>query len=255
MPDAHKPLIRDGRVERPILEPPANAADEAAVVAATGGALPDDLRALHAVHDGTFAPWLPAGMSMAPYATTPTRWRSFPDLGDDDGAEPGIGIAIVQIPPRPFLAPVLEKYGQRADVERRFRERLAKLLGGDSADHDDGSEGADRFLPEADVAFVGTRHGHVLLGRDRNQHGCWVVADNTLARIVGQRGRCEARVDHEPQAPSHGQRLGMKERIFRPRGPIPEPERSRSHVWGARAPAPNYDKLRWGVCTVPLAAH
>jgi len=105
MPDAHKPLIRDGRVERPILEPPANAADEAAVVAATGGALPDDLRALHAVHDGTFAPWLPAGMSMAPYATTPTRWRSFPDLGDDDGAEPGIGIAIVQIPPRPFLLP------------------------------------------------------------------------------------------------------------------------------------------------------
>lgn len=131
MPDAYKPLIRDGRVERPILEPPANAADEAAVVAATGGALPDDLRALHAVHDGTFAPRLPSGMSMAPYATTPTRWRSFPDLGDDDGAEPGIGIAIVQIPPRPFLAPVLEKYGQRADVERWFLERVAKLLNRD----------------------------------------------------------------------------------------------------------------------------
>ena len=46
-----------------MLEPPANAADEAAVVAATGLALPDDLRALHAVHDGTFAPRLPAGMS------------------------------------------------------------------------------------------------------------------------------------------------------------------------------------------------
>jgi len=44
-----------------MLEPPANAADEAAVVAATGLALPDDLRALHAVHDGTFAPRLPAG--------------------------------------------------------------------------------------------------------------------------------------------------------------------------------------------------
>jgi len=27
-------------------------------------------------------------MSTAPYETTPTRWRSFPDLGDDDGAEP-----------------------------------------------------------------------------------------------------------------------------------------------------------------------
>ena len=92
MPDAYKPLIRDGRVERPILEPPANAADEAAVVAATGGALPDDLRALHAVHDGTFAPRLPSGMSMAPYATTPTRWRSCPDLGDDDGARRGPGL-------------------------------------------------------------------------------------------------------------------------------------------------------------------
>jgi len=44
---------------------------------------------------------------------------------------PGIGIAIVQIPPRPFLAPVLEKFGRREDVERRFRERVAKLLGGD----------------------------------------------------------------------------------------------------------------------------
>ena len=44
---------------------------------------------------------------------------------------PGLGIAIVQIPPRPFLAPVLEKFGRREHVERRFHERLAKRLGGD----------------------------------------------------------------------------------------------------------------------------
>ena len=44
---------------------------------------------------------------------------------------PGIGIAIVQIPPRPFLAPVLERFGRRGDGERRLRERLAQLLGGD----------------------------------------------------------------------------------------------------------------------------
>ena len=41
------------------------------------------------------------------------------------------GIAIVQIPPRPFLAPVFEKYAQPEQISRRFLERVAANLGGD----------------------------------------------------------------------------------------------------------------------------
>jgi hypothetical protein len=51
---------------------------------------------------------------------------------DAPGAgQPSTGLAIVQIPPRPFLAPVFEKYARPEDVSRRFLERVAKLLGGD----------------------------------------------------------------------------------------------------------------------------
>ncbi len=43
----------------------------------------------------------------------------------------GTGIAIVQIPPRPFFAPVFEQYASnREQVARRFLGRIAKRLGG-----------------------------------------------------------------------------------------------------------------------------
>ena len=45
--------------------------------------------------------------------------------------QPGTGIAVIQIPPRPFLAPVFDKYAQPEQVSRRFLERVAALLGGD----------------------------------------------------------------------------------------------------------------------------
>jgi hypothetical protein len=38
------------------------------------------------------------------------------------------GIAVLQIPPRPFLGPVFEKYAQPAEVARRFVERVAAHL-------------------------------------------------------------------------------------------------------------------------------
>lgn len=44
---------------------------------------------------------------------------------------PGTGIAIIQVPARPFLRPVFEKWGQPEDVSRRFLDRVAQNLGGD----------------------------------------------------------------------------------------------------------------------------
>lgn len=40
------------------------------------------------------------------------------------------GIIVVQIPARPFLAPVFEKYGGSADAQKRYADRVAKLMKG-----------------------------------------------------------------------------------------------------------------------------
>jgi phage gpG-like protein len=45
--------------------------------------------------------------------------------------QPSTGLAIVQIPARPFLSPIFEKYAEPSQVSRRFLERVAKNLGGD----------------------------------------------------------------------------------------------------------------------------
>ena len=51
---------------------------------------------------------------------------------DAPGAgQPSTGIAVVQIPPRPFLVPVFEKYARPEDVSQRFMEHVAAGLGGD----------------------------------------------------------------------------------------------------------------------------
>lgn len=47
------------------------------------------------------------------------------------GHAPGIGIAVIQIPPRPMFQPVFEKYAQPAALKQRFAERVATLLRGD----------------------------------------------------------------------------------------------------------------------------
>jgi hypothetical protein len=47
---------------------------------------------------------------------------------------PSTGIAIVQIRPRPFFAPVFEKYARPEDVSQRFVHGVAKNLGGDFGD-------------------------------------------------------------------------------------------------------------------------
>jgi len=52
-------------------------------------------------------------------------------LDRPSSGQPSTGIAVIQIPARPFLAPVFEKYGQPDQVSRRFLERVAALLSGD----------------------------------------------------------------------------------------------------------------------------
>ncbi|MEO7730520.1 MAG: hypothetical protein ABIY55_06070 [Kofleriaceae bacterium] len=49
--------------------------------------------------------------------------------------KPGTGIAVLKVPPRPFIAPVFEKYAADAEqVSRRFLKRVATYLGGDFGD-------------------------------------------------------------------------------------------------------------------------
>lgn len=43
---------------------------------------------------------------------------------------PTTGIIVVQVPARPFIRPVMEKYGEPKDVEKRMAERLQKLMKG-----------------------------------------------------------------------------------------------------------------------------
>ena len=52
-------------------------------------------------------------------------------LDGPSSGRPGTGIAIIQIPPRPFLGPVFDKYARPEQVSRRFLERVAALLSGD----------------------------------------------------------------------------------------------------------------------------
>jgi hypothetical protein len=51
-------------------------------------------------------------------------------LDGPNPGRPGTGIAVIQVPPRPFLAPVFDKYAQPDQVPRRFVERVASQLGG-----------------------------------------------------------------------------------------------------------------------------
>jgi len=52
-------------------------------------------------------------------------------LDASSSGQPGTGIAVIQIPARPFLAPVFDKYAQPDQISRRFLERVAKQLSGD----------------------------------------------------------------------------------------------------------------------------
>jgi hypothetical protein len=52
-------------------------------------------------------------------------------LDAPSSGQPGTGIAIIQIPARPFLAPVFAAYAQPERISRRFLERVAAELSGD----------------------------------------------------------------------------------------------------------------------------
>lgn len=52
--------------------------------------------------------------------------------GGTGGGGGGLGVIVVQIPARPFIRPVAEKfYGNRHEVSSRFLRRVGILLGGD----------------------------------------------------------------------------------------------------------------------------
>ena len=94
LPPAFAALARDGWIIRPLVEPPATADDEAQLVRETGIDLPDDLRALYRVHDGSFAQLLPQGMTLLPYAAMLTTWRSLALLADEFNAVPDAPISL-----------------------------------------------------------------------------------------------------------------------------------------------------------------
>lgn len=50
-------------------------------------------------------------------------------LDRPNSGQPGTGIAVIQIPARPFLAPVFDKDAQPEQVSRRVLERVAAQLG------------------------------------------------------------------------------------------------------------------------------
>jgi len=52
-------------------------------------------------------------------------------LDGPSSGQAGTGIAVIQIPARPFLSPVFEKYAEPDGISRRFLERVAAQLGGD----------------------------------------------------------------------------------------------------------------------------
>jgi hypothetical protein len=52
-------------------------------------------------------------------------------LDGPGSARPGTGIAVIQTPARPFLAPVFDTYAQPKQISRRYLERVAALLRGD----------------------------------------------------------------------------------------------------------------------------
>jgi hypothetical protein len=63
--------------------------------------------------------------------------------GGGGGGGSGPGFIVVQIPARPFIRPVQDRYfGDRSEVRDRFLGRIAVILGGDFGGPGGGSEGA-----------------------------------------------------------------------------------------------------------------
>jgi len=89
LPPSFKPLAKPGSmIERPLFEPPATDQDADRLEHHIGLPLPQDLRELYAVHDGSYAPLLPYGMSLLGYEAITTTWNMFAELADQFQSEP-----------------------------------------------------------------------------------------------------------------------------------------------------------------------
>ncbi len=94
LPSGYQHAIVDGWVSRPLFEPPGDEAVALVLESESSVTLSMDLRALYAVHGGSYAPLLPFGMSLLPYEAMLTCWRRWavsvaqlqggtPQLSDD----------------------------------------------------------------------------------------------------------------------------------------------------------------------------
>ncbi len=73
----------NGSITRPLFEPPGDDAAARALETHSGITLPADLRALYAVHRGSYAPLLPYGMCLLPYEAMLTCWQANTALAEE----------------------------------------------------------------------------------------------------------------------------------------------------------------------------
>jgi phage gpG-like protein len=104
--------------------------------------------------------------------------------GGGGGGAPGI--IVVQIPARPFIRPVQDKYfGDRAEVRQRFLGRIATILGGDFGGPGSSSEGA-AIARSRRMVGSGRSGGFGSLGAIFGGGGGGPARDPRTGRFVGR---------------------------------------------------------------------
>lgn len=83
LPASYESAVVDGWITRPLFEPPGDEAVARVLESESGVTLPTDLRALYAVHGGSYAPLLPLGMCVLPYEAMLSCWRYWAAAGEE----------------------------------------------------------------------------------------------------------------------------------------------------------------------------
>ena len=82
-PSYRTAAVNGAAITRPLFEPPGDDAAARDLETHSGIALPADLRALYAVHGGSYAPLLPYGMCLLPYEAMLTCWEANTALAEE----------------------------------------------------------------------------------------------------------------------------------------------------------------------------